>query len=478
MLKMKFLSKALFFIFVCMNLYACPLEEPSENNSDFAPESVAMKEFTFYKGNDGQWSFKTFFGKEVMIIVSSSAFVVDNCYADYGKTGKNQASFECWFNAHTMLGGNEIYARSEYQLQLTFLSAHHGKFTGKNMKGGQVTGMFVYDSDKDLSYFTPLSGNDDNKNDDDDDSGSKDDEDNKKEYFNMGNPTIKDLGTTMAIIKSNVTVENMKIEKRGVCYSTENMPTIYDLCVTQNINVADVTLPGLTPSTTYYARSFVQMNGKVQYSSQISFTTNDLYIETLHVYSNEILFKLDYADPNMYKGYGYTKVKAGLCYGKIPHPTIDIDDVAGMREIDPDEDTVERIEMEPGTKYYLRPYSIENDRVTYYEETEIITVGSDLILKIEHEKGKPYVTCDVDVNGGGPYEVELKIENVNHQGPYSQTVYDFGKMDAESNSKAFNYDVKYVKLLNSTFGYIQIVATDVNTKYKYFSNKFYSKHLK
>ena len=488
-MKLKFrancLSKLLLLLGVCMNFFACEKEEStsSENskNGNWAPESVAMKEFVFYKENKDMWSFKVFFGDKVAIITSSNYFVVDECDASYERNGENTALFDCYYLATGKIIQNIISTSwNQYDIQLTYLSAHHGKYTGKyrdtplsnNWK--TVTGMFVYDSDKDISHFVPQLGNGGQDDKDNDNSSSSSDNNNdKKEQFSMSDPTIKDLGTTSAVIKSTVVVENLKVEQRGICYSTKKTPTINDQCVNQNTNVAELTLPDLTPNTTYYVRSFAKINGKVQYTSQLSFTTNDLYIETLSVYSNEIKFILNYKDPNMYKGTGYTKVKAGLCYGTTPHPTVEKDKVAGMEAIDPDDDTLERVSMNPSTHYYLRPYSIDNNKVTYYQETEMTTVGSDLILKIEHEKGDKNIKCYADVNKGGPYDVKLKISN----GKTTTIPFDFGTLDSKSPAKQFGFEVKTMKIFGD-IAYLYIVAVDKKTGYKYFSNYFYKRDIK
>lgn len=171
---MKFLKKnvmKLFFaILVLLNIVSCESMNNQAGNSSFAPDDVSTRIFTFYKENQEKWSFKVLFTDDVSIKTSSLYFFVDVSEAYYSKTGENTASFNCYFTSYTVIGGNKLGVWSQYKLDLTFLSSNHGKYTGVKLanpedeKGTPVSGMFVYDSDRAITDFVQLDGNNSENN--------------------------------------------------------------------------------------------------------------------------------------------------------------------------------------------------------------------------------------------------------------------------------------------------------------------------
>ena len=84
-------------------------------------------------------------------------------------------------------------------------------------------------------------------------------------------PTVSSVNVTSA--KVTATATGSHIIYRGFCYSTSQNPTIDDNKVLSSKKDMSLILSGLAPSTTYYARGFVQSSDAVVYSEQVSFTT-------------------------------------------------------------------------------------------------------------------------------------------------------------------------------------------------------------
>ena len=84
-------------------------------------------------------------------------------------------------------------------------------------------------------------------------------------------PMVSSVNATYA--KATATATGSHIIYRGFCYSTSQNPTIDDNKVLSSKKDMSLILSGLTPSTTYYVRGFVQSSEKVVYSGQVSFTT-------------------------------------------------------------------------------------------------------------------------------------------------------------------------------------------------------------
>ena len=86
-------------------------------------------------------------------------------------------------------------------------------------------------------------------------------------------PVVTDITSTTAIVKATAT--GSAITSRGVCYATSANPTINDMKVTGSSKDMSITLVGLTPSTTYHVRAYVQNSSEIKYSTGVTFTTSD-----------------------------------------------------------------------------------------------------------------------------------------------------------------------------------------------------------
>ncbi len=84
-------------------------------------------------------------------------------------------------------------------------------------------------------------------------------------------PVVTAIDATSAVVSSTVTGSG--ITGRGICYGTTANPTVNDKKVTATTNTMSVTLTGLTASTTYHVRAYVQTSSTVVYSDNVSFTT-------------------------------------------------------------------------------------------------------------------------------------------------------------------------------------------------------------
>lgn len=85
------------------------------------------------------------------------------------------------------------------------------------------------------------------------------------------NPTVSSITSSSANVEATST--GSAIIGRGFCYSTSANPTINDTKVGVASKDMKATLTGLTASTTYHVRAYVQTSSEVKYSSDVSFTT-------------------------------------------------------------------------------------------------------------------------------------------------------------------------------------------------------------
>ena len=85
------------------------------------------------------------------------------------------------------------------------------------------------------------------------------------------NPVVTAVTATTATVSASATGSG--IISRGVCYSTTANPTINDTKLVGSSKDMTLTLAGLTASTTYHVRAYVQSSSEVKYSADVTFTT-------------------------------------------------------------------------------------------------------------------------------------------------------------------------------------------------------------
>lgn len=89
--------------------------------------------------------------------------------------------------------------------------------------------------------------------------------------------TIGTIGSSTAILGGVISPTNAITSSIGVLYSTNaNFSTYSSITIQSNVAAGTYTssVTGLTPSTTYYAKSFIVNNAGTSYGSVISFTTS------------------------------------------------------------------------------------------------------------------------------------------------------------------------------------------------------------
>lgn len=93
--------------------------------------------------------------------------------------------------------------------------------------------------------------------------------------------TLPVSSITMSSAKTGGKIINQgsySIKSKGVCWSTNNKPTIedYKVYVTTNNTAFNAGLTNLDPNTTYYVRAFVENDKGTYYGNTVKFTTSSL----------------------------------------------------------------------------------------------------------------------------------------------------------------------------------------------------------
>lgn len=158
--------------------------------------------------------------------------------------------------------------------------------------------------------------------------------------------------------------------------------------------------------------NFVVGTGGTQNPEDITGDESDelyVYLGSANIFPNRASLSISYTNPDKYQS-ADSYLTAGICYGKSPHPTVS-DKTTSQKLIDKYFRFVKLPELEPGTVYYLRPYTMNNNKVTYYKETSIETVGKNIKLNLEHLSGNT-IRLSYSINKSGIYNVTLGISKM------------------------------------------------------------------
>ncbi len=199
--------------------------------------------------------------------------------------------------------------------------------------------------------------------------------------FAISEPIIENITETSATVKGTIIGEGVTFQQRGVCYSTEENPTVSDKVIQSDANVINSKLSELYAGTTYYVRLFAKVNDKITYGKQLSFSTTGRAATKIEFtpykvsrlikeggwFGGEI--KISAKLPNDIGRYG-------ICYGLKPNPKIT--DNSLSEEYRKTEWTIGNIGS--GPEYYIRAYHIKGSEVIYYEDSEICveTIGKNI----------------------------------------------------------------------------------------------------
>lgn len=183
----------------------------------------------------------------------------------------------------------------------------------------------------------------------------------------------KDL-SNIKIEGFTISEDTKLIEKRGVCWSFSDNPSISDNVIEIPDEIGDYSVRfGELPSgKKIFLRSFVKISG------------NNTYSETFHIQIPELLpviKKFDIFQTHVFSAQyeyeisssGKSKIiERGVCWSKEPHPTID-----GWHLVDGTNLGNQYggwiYELEPETKYYAVAYAINDYGVVYSDEEYFTT---------------------------------------------------------------------------------------------------------
>lgn len=452
-----------FFLFcICLLLTACGDKDEMENSLDYAPTSIIGKDLSLSRGSDmDNWYVKILQTRLGLQMITQDR-ELSNCSCEYEKTGKNQAKLKINYTINIL----DKQVRHAEELNILFTSEHGGIFRGKdNVTSDSGTyeqessGYFAFDTG-DLSDF---------------DTG---DVDVDFSYLCNSWKCITNSSDKYLTFYQNktyliVTNDNSYQEERGTYRINVATSCIY---LTSEQGVTKQYLVDFLMLDKLEWRQYNQQTGKYSYEAYF-YSDKDgaesdlggenepesdiLYVGSVKITPDLISFIIKYKNPENYTS-SNRYLKAGLCFGTSPHPTITKDRKTSVSIIDPDEDTSRSIFVDKSTVYYLRPYTEENGKVNYYKEIEIASWGKYIDANIE-SVGKNTVKANYAITNG-LYKLSLSLWRTTG----TQTLADIGYKGVGEGDYTYTFPLDF-----KTSDHIVLIFRDSETGCTYESARFY-----
>ena len=157
------------------------------------------------------------------------------------------------------------------------------------------------------------------------------------------------------------------ITARGVCWSTNQNPTVADSKTTEPVGIGTYTskLTGLTANATYYARAYATNAAGTAYGNQISFKTFlTVVFPTVTTLDAGNVTEYSAASGGDVTATGGAEVTAkGICWSTNQNPTIadkKTNDGTGTGQFNSQMDN-----LNPGSTYYVRAYATNSSGTGY-----------------------------------------------------------------------------------------------------------------
>ena len=359
-----------FFLFcTCLLMIACGDEDGVGNeHTGYAPASIIGKDLCLSRDSDmDNWYIKILQTRNELKMVAQD-WELGNLSCQYDKTGNNQAKLKISYTI-TIL---DKQVRHTEELNILFTSEHGGTFSGTdkvssdgNTYEQEASGYFTFDTG-DLSDF--------------DDEATGDEDVDFSYLCNSWKLRSSEKYLTFYPDKTYliVTNDNGYREERGsyrIDVATSLIYLTSDQGTTKQYEV------DLLIKNELEWRQYNQQTGKYSYETYLysdkDGTENNpggssgteesesdvLYVSFSTIHSDHILSKIQYKNPEKYTS-SSQYLKAGLCYGTSPHPTIFKDKTTLQSSIDPKGKSETLTDLKEATTYYVRPYTEKNGKIT------------------------------------------------------------------------------------------------------------------
>ena len=194
---------------------------------------------------------------------------------------------------------------------------------------------------------------------------------------------ILDIAEANATIVSKMLVDGgLEISEYGIVYGTEEgvdaqngQKVVLDVA---SIDVKTL-VEGLVDNQTYYVKSYAIANGETFYSKEVSFVTEMYAFPTLEIETENVTGDSFDAKVKATSGTPLPVLEYGLVYSTASEPTLENATKVVFGEGD-GENILSIDGLTDDTAYYVRPYAINKNGVSYGEEIVVLTLSKKAMI--------------------------------------------------------------------------------------------------
>ena len=191
---------------------------------------------------------------------------------------------------------------------------------------------------------------------------------------------VYDITTTSATGSGKVIDDgNANVSVRGVCWSTNNSPTIsdnYSLAAGAGIGSFTSSITGLTPGMKYYVKAYATNSEGTGYGKEVTFVTNSLLLATVTTLPvSSITSNSAESGGNIIDDGGADIMARGVCWNTLQNPSpsnFKTTDGTGTGNF-----TSSITGLQPDKIYYYRAYASNNVGTAYGEELNFSTLCAE-----------------------------------------------------------------------------------------------------
>lgn len=272
---------------------------------------------------------------------------------------------------------------------------------------------------------------------------------------------VTNIGSVKATCGGNVTDDgSLTVTARGICYGTEQQPTIEGTHTTDGKGLGAFTsnMNNLTDKTTYYVRAYATTAAGTAYGEQRSFVTSNgtPVVELKEI--TEQSAKSIICKGNVTGDGGVSITERGFCYSTSQYPTNTDAHVAignGMGEF-----VGSITNLNTNTTYYIRAYAVNSLGVGYSAQQSFLTsTGLPTVLTTQATATASTITVNGNVTDNGGFTVTERglCYSTTNSEPILDT--DWGEDGGQGNG---SFSVTLYGIPASTTYYVRAFARNEN----------------
>lgn len=278
-------------------------------------------------------------------------------------------------------------------------------------------------------------------------------------------PTVNTLevvadGENAVLVRAEVVSDGSRdVSERGVCWSTNENPTLDDDYVTDGAGMGVYTcrIENLQPNTTYYVRAFARNDVGLGFGSVLAYTTSALIVKpTVHVVEiTDVMAVSAKCLANVSDNGGAEVTDRGVCWSKNPAPSLSNNHASSGTGLG--SYSVEMTSLSPNTMYYVRAYATNSKGTAYSDEFSFTTASG---LPVVNTASVSNITGN-SATGGGEV-VDQGASSVSERGvcwseSHNPTI---DSNHANSGSGLGTYSVQMTELIPNHTYYVRAYAVN------------------